>query len=93
MRNEIDTNKNAVIIDCENLEKFLIDFLEGELPAKTELSFLQHIEECEHCDAYLQGYKKTISLSKAAFAESESVEQNNMPEQLMNAILAVHNKP
>jgi len=57
------------------------------------LSFLQHIEECEHCDAYLQGYKKTISLSKAAFAESESVEQNNMPEQLMNAILAVHNKP
>ena len=90
MTNEIDTNE-SVIIDCENLEKFIIDFLDDELPIKIKLSFLQHIEECEHCEKYLQEYRKTINLSKAAFAESEPVEKNEMPEELMDAILtAIH---
>ena len=62
------------------------------MPAKTKLSFLQHIEECEHCEAYLQGYRKTIDISKAAFVESEPAEKNKMPEELMDAILAASQK-
>ena len=91
MTNEIDKNEGT-IIDCKNLEKFIIDFLDDDLPAKTKLSFLQHIEECEHCEAYLQGYRKTIDISKAAFVESEPAEKNKMPEELMDAILAASQK-
>ncbi len=89
MTSEIDENEGT-IIGCDNLEKFIIDFLDDDLPTKTKLSFLQHIEECEHCDAYLQAYRKTIDISKAVFAEGESAYKNKMPEELMDAILAAN---
>jgi len=91
MENKIDLTQHT-IIDCENLEQFIVDFLDDQLPTKTRLSFLEHIEECEHCNDYLKGYQKTISLSKAAFEAESAVEKVAMPEDLVNAILAAKPK-
>ena len=91
MTNDVDTPQNHVI-DCKNLEKFIIDFIDDALPEDTKLSFLQHIEECEHCNAYLQDYRKTITLSKATFAQERQAKEVGLPEELIDAILVASRK-
>ena len=92
MKDSTDKDQH-VKIDCKSLEGFVVDFLDDKLPKHTRISFLKHIEECEHCDQYLQRYQQTISLSKAASAEENSSETAKIPEELVEAILAASQKP
>ena len=91
MKDNTDTNQNQAI-DCKSLETFIIDFLDDNLPAHEKRLFIKHIEECEHCDDYLKGYRKSISLSKAALAENKSDEKAEIPEKVIEAILAASRK-
>ena len=79
------------MINCKNLEKFIVDYLDDQLPAETKQIFTQHIEECEHCADYLRDFEKTISLSKSAFAD-DSAKGEEIPEKLVDAILAASRK-
>ena len=86
-------NDQCSAIDCKSLEKFVVEFLDDQLPAQTRTAFLKHIKECEHCDEYLQSYRKTINLSKAALTDNISAEKSEIPEKLVEAILAASRKP
>jgi len=79
-------------VDCKSLEKFVVEFLDEQLPEHTRLAFLKHIEECTHCADYLQNYRKTINLSKAALTENNSTEKAEIPEDLVKAILSASQK-
>jgi len=75
-------------IDCKSLENFIIDFLEDNLPAHEKMMFQKHIGECKHCEDYLQGYRKSIELSKAALTGKTSDKVENIPDDMVAAILA-----
>jgi anti-sigma factor RsiW len=71
---------------CREISEFLMAYLDGELPAARTRAFEEHIGGCPECVAYLESYKATVELGKAAFV-SEDDRAAELPEQLIDAIL------
>lgn len=74
-------------VTCEALIGFLLDYLEGELPAERAQEFEAHLGRCRSCVAYLETYRRTIELARAAERAGEA-EPPTMPPELVAAILA-----
>ena len=77
-----------LMIDCEQFESFLIDYLEGDLPDRQCAVFEFHLKICRECRDYLAAYRRTIELGKATFAEPEAPLPESVPEDLVKAVLA-----
>jgi len=73
---------------CRELADFLMDYLTGDLPADVRSAFDRHLTLCPNCVAYLRGYKATVELGRAAFANDEADATTEAPEDLVRAILA-----
>jgi anti-sigma factor RsiW len=65
-----------------------MEYLNGELAPAEHAEFEAHLAECPWCVAYLQTYRDTIRLGKAAFAAADALPAD-VPEELVQAILAV----
>ena len=50
------------MISCEELVRFMIDYLDGDLAPEEEKEFDLHIDGCNDCHAFLNTYRKTVSL-------------------------------
>jgi anti-sigma factor RsiW len=75
-------------MNCREFTEFLHEYIRGDLPADEQAEFEKHLAECPWCAAYLDSYRKTIVLEKAAFAGSEQdSQQAEAPEELIVAIL------
>jgi anti-sigma factor RsiW len=75
-------------MNCREFTDFLHEYLFGDLPAEERAEFENHLAECSGCVAYLDGYRKTIALEKAAFADPENLRSRaDVPEELLQAIL------
>jgi anti-sigma factor RsiW len=76
-------------IPCEEVITFLWAYLGGELPAEKVAEFDRHLAVCPSCVNYIESYKKTVELSRGTLqAESGGVEAEEMPEDLMRAVMA-----
>ena len=73
---------------CRELADFLMSYLDGELPAKQHTVFEGHIDLCPGCKNYLDSYKETIDLGKSICQDPEGPVPHNVPEELVQAILA-----
>lgn len=89
MNNDQNSTKQ-VTISCQNLEKFIVDFLDGQLTPELDKAFTDHIKECEICEIYLEEYKQTIDIGKTAFSNRANEDISAMPEKLVDAILSAH---
>jgi anti-sigma factor RsiW len=75
-------------MNCREFSEFLHEYLFGDLPADERAEFEKHLAECPWCVAYLESYKTTIQLEKAAAAMSEDAPPPaDAPEELIRAIL------
>jgi anti-sigma factor RsiW len=72
---------------CREIADFLMDYLDGELPAATRATFEAHLRACRDCRNYLEGYRQTGAASKAAMTQP-SLDVAEMPDGLITAILA-----
>jgi anti-sigma factor RsiW len=72
---------------CREISEFLMSYLANELSLRRRTAFEQHLAECPECVAYLEGYKATIELGKAAFADEDAEAPGSVPEDLVQAIL------
>jgi anti-sigma factor RsiW len=79
-------------MNCREMADFLMAYLDGELPEAQRLKFEQHMAICPPCVAYLAGYKRTIDLGKEACTEPEGRIPDDVPEQLIQAIIAARSK-
>lgn len=77
-----------LMITCREFEDFLLDYLEGNLPAGQRRIFDLHIAICRECRDYLAAYKATMNLGKRAFEEPEAPPPGAVPEDLVDAVLA-----
>ncbi len=73
---------------CREFIDFLIDYCEDDLSARKRAEFTKHLIECPNCTAYLKSYEETIRLGKAVFAEPHAPVPSEVPEELVQAILA-----
>jgi anti-sigma factor RsiW len=78
---------------CREFIDFLADYLSGELPATQQAVFEEHLAICPDCVNYLDTYRETIRLGKAAFADPEDPVPEEVPEELVQAILSAVRKP
>jgi len=73
---------------CREAIDFLMEYLSGELSTSERAEFEQHVADCPDCSAYLKSYEETIKLGKAVFANPDAPVPQDVPEELVQAILA-----
>ena len=77
---------------CREVVEFLAEYLSGELQREQRLAFEEHLDACPQCVAYVESYKETVKLGKAAFSHSDENVPDEVPEELVQAILAARRK-
>jgi anti-sigma factor RsiW len=75
-------------VTCRELAEFIAEYLSGELAPETTAQFEGHLAQCSNCLAYLSNYRDTIRLGRAAFADDNAEVPEDVPEDLVKAILA-----
>jgi len=75
------------MITCKEFEDFILDYLDDELPALQRTRFERHIRVCRECRQYLQAYQRTLEVSRAVFSAPEGLVPDDVPEDLIKAIL------
>ncbi len=73
---------------CREFVDFMIDYETSELPGDARQTFEQHLGACGDCVRYLATYRQTITLCREAFALSDEEVPADIPEELVQAILA-----
>jgi anti-sigma factor RsiW len=73
---------------CKDFIIFLMNYLDGGLPPAQHGAFEEHLSRCESCVAYLSNYRDTVELSKAAMCDPEGPVPDEVPEDLVAAVLA-----
>jgi len=74
------------MLTCRQVEAFVIDYHEGQLPEKQRKQFDLHLALCPMCRVHFESYLRSIALGQALFKEEDRA-QDAMPEELVGAIL------
>ena len=75
-------------ITCEELLTFLYQYLNRELSAEKAREFERHLAVCPMCVSYMKTYEETIQLGKGAYEDDADPAAEDMPPELVAAILA-----
>jgi len=78
-------------ITCKELIDFLADYVDGKLAGKPLHEFERHLAVCPACVNYIDSYKATRTLCRAALAD-DAAPPFKIPEELITAILAARKK-
>jgi anti-sigma factor RsiW len=73
---------------CREFVEFLMSYIDGDLDADPRRVFEEHMQLCPPCGVYLDTYRDTIRLGKFACKEDESGVPDDVPDELVRAILA-----
>ena len=73
---------------CREFAEFIADYLSGELATETRAQFERHLTACRNCVAYLSNYRDTIALGRTAFDDDDASVPSDVPDDLVQAILA-----
>jgi anti-sigma factor RsiW len=76
------------VVTCREFVEFLAHYLAGELPPASLAEFELHLTDCPDCALYLKSYEATVRLGKEAFADLEAPVPAEVPEELIEGILA-----
>ena len=49
-------------LSCEDVNRFIIDYLEETLPPRTRKRFEAHVADCPNCGSYFDQYLETLDL-------------------------------
>ena len=80
------------MITCLEFEDFIVSYLDGSLAPRDRRLFERHLRLCRECRDYLAAYQRSIELGKAVFNEPLSAVPDDVPEDLVTAVLAVRRR-
>jgi predicted anti-sigma-YlaC factor YlaD len=75
-------------MNCREFVDFLMSYLDEEIEAAPRRVFEEHMRLCPPCGVYLDTYRDTIRLGKFACKEDASGLPDEVPDELIRAILA-----
>jgi predicted anti-sigma-YlaC factor YlaD len=81
-----------LMLTCQEAEAFIHDYLEGNLARRQRAIFVLHLRMCRECRDYLAAYRKSIELGQAVFSDPDAQVPDDMPEDLIAAILDAREK-
>lgn len=73
-------------ITCREALDFIMAYLDGELTPDQRHEFERHLGVCPSCVNYLNSYKATVTLGKAAMQHLDEPATGSVPEGLIRAI-------
>ena len=73
---------------CREFADFMADYLSGELAPELVARFEYHLGECPNCVAYLSNYRDSASLGREVFSADDADVPGDVPNGLVQAILA-----
>jgi anti-sigma factor RsiW len=79
-------------ITCREFVEFLDDYLASALPPERIAEFEYHLSGCPPCVVYMKSYGETVRLGKRAIDPSDQPVEGDVPEGLVQAILAARPK-
>ena len=74
-------------LTCREFATFIHDYLTGDLPTETQSAFEWHLSVCDNCVRYLAQYRASIDLGRDAFLPTDAPLPEEVPEDLVRAIL------
>jgi anti-sigma factor RsiW len=77
-----------LMLTCRELEAFIVDYLDGNLPVRQRFVFRLHLILCRECRSYLASYERAIAISKAVCQDATRSIPEDIPEDLVRAIVA-----
>ena len=77
---------------CKQLTEFIAEYRAGALPPWERTEFEAHLAECPDCVRYLKTYDETVRLARGALGASDDPVPADVPEKLVQAILAARSK-
>jgi anti-sigma factor RsiW len=80
------------LLTCKQLLDFLDDYVGDALSPEERAEFERHLGLCPPCVSYLDGYKETMRLGCAALAPSDDAPPEDVPADLVSAILAARRR-
>lgn len=83
----------ASVISCKQLYDFLGEYVDGTLAAPQRDEFERHIRVCPSCQAYLDGYRRTIALGRVAYDAPDAAQPAAAPRGILDAVRAAVAKP
>lgn len=75
------------LITCGEFEDFILDYFDGALSKTRRRLFRFHLATCRECRVYLAAYETTVTLGKRAFDDPDAPIPEDIPEDLVKAIL------
>jgi anti-sigma factor RsiW len=75
-------------VTCREFADFILDYLAGGMAGEVQAAFDRHLSRCPSCRAYLAQYRATVAAGKEAFADPDAALPADVPEELVQAILA-----
>lgn len=79
--------KLPLMLTCRELEEFIGDYVDGKLPAITNIKFIMHLLLCQDCKSYIRAYKRSIEMSKKLCDKLDSEVPEDVPEELIKFVL------
>ncbi len=75
------------MLTCREFDKFIVDYLDHELPWSIQISMRLHLLLCRKCRAYLATYRRAIELGQSVFDDPESEMPDSVPQELVKAVI------
>ena len=80
------------MLTCREFDEFILDFFENVLPLGQRAKFRAHLALCPDCRRYLTAYRRSVALGKAVFKLPDDAVGEEIPEDLVRAILAARDE-
>lgn len=85
-------SKLPLMLSCRQFEDFVLDYFEGSLPTRQRILFDLHLAVCSDCRAYLAAYRRATEMGKTVFPAPDEALPEEVPEDLVQAVLAAQAK-
>ena len=80
------------LLTCREFVELLYDYLLGLLGAERTAELNAHLATCPSCVAYLKTYEASIRMGRMALAASDDPVPAEVPEALIQAVLAARRR-
>jgi len=77
---------------CQEVDSYLDDYLDNELPEVQRRRFERHLRVCASCQRYLRGYTRTVRAAREAGREDLRDALGPPPEELVQSIMIARSK-